>query len=167
MPAVSPDNSAEQSQRSSPAENSSEFTHPPLSSAGCVCEHFQPLEDCIPLSLPEPNQCNAQLLPASTLPGASLPAGSVPVSAGESEGPLQPSAVCAGGSVEPSRAASERVCPSHCLSLGWPPDRLCRRHCLQHGRPPELFSRRRCRLHGWPPELCPHSCCLKTAADET
>lgn len=52
VPATSPGNSTEQSQPSSPAESSSEFTHPPPSSAGSISEHFQCSEDCIPLSLP-------------------------------------------------------------------------------------------------------------------
>ncbi|XP_019212916.1 cell wall adhesin EAP1-like isoform X2 [Oreochromis niloticus] len=51
-PAISPENFTEQSQPSSPAESSSEFTHPPQSSAECVGEHFQPSKDCIVLNKP-------------------------------------------------------------------------------------------------------------------
>ncbi|KAL3991240.1 hypothetical protein ACER0C_010865 [Sarotherodon galilaeus] len=102
-PAASLENFTEQSQPSSPAESSSEFALLPPSSAGCIGEHFQPSEDCIPLLLPESSHCAAQSQPVSTLAEVSVPAASVSVSAGGPEEPVQPQVSSAGGSGEPSQ----------------------------------------------------------------
>ncbi|CAI5669255.1 unnamed protein product [Oreochromis niloticus] len=102
-PAASLENFTEQSQPSSPAESSSEFALLPPSSAGCIGEHFQPSEDCIPLLLPESSHCAAQSQPVSTLPEVFVPAASVSVSTGGPKEPVQSQATLAGGSGEPTQ----------------------------------------------------------------
>ncbi|KAL3967317.1 histone H1/5 [Sarotherodon galilaeus] len=125
-PAASLENFTEQSQPSSPAESSSEFALLPPSSAGCIGEHFQPSEDCIPLLLPESSHCAAQSQPVSTLPEVFVPAASVSVSTGGPKEPVQSQATSAGGSGEPSQRPTssaggpESPAQPHASSAGGP-----------------------------------------------